>query len=149
MATNETTRNAMRFMDGSPVSECGREERTASTGRRQLKVSQLSTFAPTGESLGSANRLWAVLRISWILKPAKAAEHLMFYRWHMIRAALIVIALSSVLAACADQKPDAHTYYFSDLPGNGHSRTYTYPTDTTRGYTVYPGFRDLGPIYSP
>ncbi len=78
----------------------------------------------------------------------------MIRRWHMIGTALVVIALSGVLAACADQKPDLtkvdKTYYFySDLPDNGHSRDYAYPTDITRGYTIYPGFRELGPIYTP
>jgi hypothetical protein len=72
----------------------------------------------------------------------------------MIGTALVVAVLSGVLAACADQKPDLTevdtTYYFySDLPGNGHSRAYTYPTDLTRGYTTYPAFGELGPIYTP
>ena len=58
----------------------------------------------------------------------------------------MVTALSGVLMGCADHKDhklDATYYYFSDLPDNGHSRAYTYPTDITRGYTTYPGFREL------
>ncbi len=70
----------------------------------------------------------------------------MLCRWRTIRAALSVAALSTALAACAAQKkPEATYYYFSDLPGNGHSRAYEYPTDMTLGYTNYPGFSVLGP----
>jgi hypothetical protein len=83
--------------------------------------------------------------MSWLMAVhmVKAAAHWTLYGRHRIRTALIVAALSGALAACADQKHDATYYYFSDLPDNGHSRAYTYPTDITRGYTTYAGFRDL------
>jgi hypothetical protein len=75
----------------------------------------------------------------------EAAAHKLC-RWRTIRAALLVAALSTTLVACAAQKkPEATYYYFSDLPGNGHSRAYEYPSDMTLGYTTYPGFGVLGP----
>ncbi len=62
-----------------------------------------------------------------------------------ISAVLLPVFLSGTLAGCAVQKYDNdHAYYFfSDAPGNGHSRGYTYPTDYTRDYRRYPGDASL------
>ena len=83
--------------------------------------------------------------MSWLtaVHMVKAAANLILCGRHRISTALIVTALSGVLAGCADHKLDATYFYFSDLPDNGHSRAYTYPTDITRGYTTYPAFRVL------
>jgi hypothetical protein len=73
----------------------------------------------------------------------------MYCRYRAIMIALAAAGLSLALSACADQSIDQSFQYYSDLPGNGHSRAYTYPTDLTRGYTAYPVFSELGPIYRP
>ena len=56
-----------------------------------------------------------------------------------IRLGLIPILLAGALTGCAGQTYDHDYFFFSDGPGNGHSRGYTYPTDYTRGYRSYPG----------
>jgi hypothetical protein len=52
---------------------------------------------------------------------------------------LLPVFLVGTLAGCAGPKYDDAYYYFSDAPGNGHSRAYMYPTDYTRDYRSYPG----------
>ena len=56
---------------------------------------------------------------------------------------LLPVFLAGMLAGCAGQTYDPNrsdaSYFFSDAPGNGHSRSYTYPTDFTRDYRSYPG----------
>ena len=73
----------------------------------------------------------------------------MYCRYRAIMIALAAAGLNLALSACADQSIDESFQYYSDLPRNGHSRAYTYPTDLTRGYTAYPAFGELGPIYTP
>jgi hypothetical protein len=56
-----------------------------------------------------------------------------------IGSAILPLLLVGGLAGCASDKYDQAYFFYSDAPGNGHSRGYTYPTDYTRGYRSYPG----------
>ena len=70
-------------------------------------------------------------------------------RWQAIIVLVASTELALALSGCADQPLDQTSYYYSDLPTNGHSSAYTYPTDITRSYRTYPAFSELGPIYTP
>jgi hypothetical protein len=52
--------------------------------------------------------------------------------------AMALIVLAGGLAGCANDYDHAYLFY-SDAPGNGHSKAYLYPTDYTRDYRSYPG----------
>jgi hypothetical protein len=57
----------------------------------------------------------------------------------LLGSVIACLLLAGALAGCASEKYDQAYFYYSDAPGNGHSRTYTYPTDYTRDYRSYPG----------
>ena len=56
-----------------------------------------------------------------------------------IAGAAALVILVAALAGCASERYDQAYLFYSDAPGNGHSKAYTYPTDYTRDYRSYPG----------
>ncbi len=57
----------------------------------------------------------------------------------LFSGAVALIVLAGGLAGCASEKYDQGYLFYSDAPGNGHSKAYLYPTDYTRDYRSYPG----------